>query len=73
MPLGIELMERAVTNSKEATDITKLHACDYRDGLIIALSHSFRCAGVHSRLCASVHRTLAISVFLVWRRIAGFW
>jgi integrase/recombinase XerD len=35
--LGIELMERAVTNSKEATHITKVHAFDYRDGLIIAL------------------------------------
>jgi integrase/recombinase XerD len=35
--LGIELMERALANSKEATDITKLHAFDYRDGLIIAL------------------------------------
>jgi integrase/recombinase XerD len=35
--LGIELMERAVTNSKEATHITKAHAFDYRDGLIIAL------------------------------------
>jgi hypothetical protein len=35
--LGIERMERAVTNSKVATDITKLHAFDYRDGLIIAL------------------------------------
>ncbi len=33
--LGIELMERAVTNSKD--DITKLSAFDYRDGLIIAL------------------------------------
>ena len=30
-------MERAVTNSKEATHITKAHAFDYRDGLIIAL------------------------------------
>ena len=35
--LGIELMERAVTNSKEATHITKVHAFDYRDGLLIAL------------------------------------
>ena len=35
--LGIELMERAVTNSKEATDIAKVDAFDYRDGLIIAL------------------------------------
>jgi integrase/recombinase XerD len=35
--LGIELMERAVTNSKEATHITKVDAFDYRDGLIIAL------------------------------------
>jgi hypothetical protein len=52
--LGIELMERAVTNSKEATHITKVDAFDYRDGLIIALSHSFRCADVQSRRCASV-------------------
>jgi integrase/recombinase XerD len=35
--LGIELMERAVTNSKEATHITKVDAFDYRDGLLIAL------------------------------------
>jgi integrase/recombinase XerD len=35
--LGIELVERAVANSKEATHITKVHAFDYRDGLIIAL------------------------------------
>jgi integrase/recombinase XerD len=35
--LGIELMQRAVANSKEATDITKVDAFDYRDGLIIAL------------------------------------
>jgi hypothetical protein len=30
-------MERAVTNSKEATHITKVDAFDYRDGLLIAL------------------------------------
>ena len=35
--LGIELTERAVTNSKEATHITKVDAFDYRDGLLIAL------------------------------------
>jgi integrase len=35
--LGIELMDRAVTNYNEATHITKAHALDYRDGLIIAL------------------------------------
>ena len=35
--LGIELMDQAVNNSDEATEITKAHAFDYRDGLIIAL------------------------------------
>ena len=34
--LGIELMERAVDNSNAAGHITKVHAFDYRDGLIIA-------------------------------------
>jgi len=35
--LGIDLMDQAVNNSNEATQITKAHAFDYRDGLIIAL------------------------------------
>ena len=35
--LGIELMDQAVNNSNETTQITKAHAFDYRDGLIIAL------------------------------------
>jgi hypothetical protein len=35
--LGIELMDRAVTNSGDATHVTKAHAFDYRDGLLIAL------------------------------------
>jgi len=35
--LGIELMDRAVTNSGDAIAATKAHAFDYRDGLIIAL------------------------------------
>jgi integrase/recombinase XerD len=35
--LGIEMMDRAVTNANHTTHITKAHALDYRDGLIIAL------------------------------------
>jgi integrase/recombinase XerD len=35
--LGVELMDRAITNGKAAKKVYVAHAFDYRDGLIIAL------------------------------------
>jgi integrase/recombinase XerD len=35
--VGIELMDRAITDANDTTHVTKTHAFDYRDGLIIAL------------------------------------
>ena len=35
--LGVELMDRAITNGNAAKNMSRAHALDYRDGMIIAL------------------------------------